>query len=73
MTFGVYLRQLREEKALRQSDLAEAIGVSAVYVCDIEKDRRYPPVHRQDPGGEPDGDPDHPDGRLRSGDGRFSV
>ena len=43
MTFGVYLRQLREEKALRQSDLAEAIGVSAVYVCDIEKDRRYPP------------------------------
>lgn len=43
MSFGGYLRQLREEKALRQADLAEAIGVSTVYICDIEKDRRYPP------------------------------
>lgn len=43
MKFGGYLRQLRENRELKQSDLSEAIGVSPVYVCDIEKDRRYPP------------------------------
>ena len=43
MTFGKYLRQLREEKGLRQADLAETIGVTAVYICDIEKGKRNPP------------------------------
>lgn len=43
MTFGSYLRGLREVRHLRQVDLANKIGVSTVYVCDIEKGRRYPP------------------------------
>lgn len=43
MTFGEYLRQLREKNNFRQCDLAKKIGVSTVYVCDIEKGRRYPP------------------------------
>ena len=43
MTFGNYLRDLRKTRKLRQEDLANKIGVSSVYVCDIEKDRRYPP------------------------------
>lgn len=43
MTFGEYLRQLREEKGLRQVDLAETIGVTSVYICDIEKGKRNPP------------------------------
>lgn len=43
MTFGNYLRELREGRFLRQIDLANGIGVSTVYVCDIEKGRRYPP------------------------------
>lgn len=43
MTFGAYLRSLRESRSLRQADLADAVGVSAVYVCDIEKGHRYPP------------------------------
>ena len=43
MTFGAYLRNLRESRNLRQADLATDIGVSTVYVCDIERDRRYPP------------------------------
>ena len=43
MTFGSLLRQLREEKKLRQADIAVAIGVSTVYICDIEKNRRNPP------------------------------
>lgn len=43
MTFGGYLQKLRKEQGLRQSDLAEALGVSTVYICDIEKGRRNPP------------------------------
>ena len=46
MTFGSLLRQLREEKRLRQADIANAIGVSTVYICDIEKDRRNPPAYK---------------------------
>lgn len=45
MTFGSLLRQLRVEKKLRQADIAVAIGVSTVYICDIEKDRRNPPSY----------------------------
>ena len=47
MTFGSLLRQLREEKRLRQADIANAIGVSTVYICDIEKDRRNPPGYKK--------------------------
>ena len=47
MTFGSLLRQLREEKRLRQADIANAIGVSTVYICDIEKDRRNPPSYKK--------------------------
>lgn len=47
MTFGSLLRQLREEKRLRQVDVANAIGVSTVYICDIEKDRRNPPGYKK--------------------------
>lgn len=43
MNFGNYLKKLRTMKGLRQVDLAEEIGISVVYVCDIEKGRRYPP------------------------------
>lgn len=43
MNFGSYLNMLRKSKGLRQEDLASMIGVSAVYVCDIEKGRRNPP------------------------------
>ena len=43
MVFGEYLRQLRERRSLRQADIAESLGVSSVYVCDIEKGRRNPP------------------------------
>lgn len=45
MTFGSLLHQLRVEKKLRQADIAVAIGVSTVYICDIEKDRRNPPSY----------------------------
>jgi len=43
MTFGKYLRDLRTEKNLRQSDLAKMLGVTTVYICDIEKEKRNPP------------------------------
>ena len=47
MTFGSLLRQLREDKRLRQVDVANAIGVTTVYICDIEKDRRNPPSYKK--------------------------
>lgn len=43
MLFGEYLRELRGRKSLRQTDIAESLGISTVYVCDIEKGRRNPP------------------------------
>ena len=43
MNFGLYLRKLREARNLRQIDLAEKIGVSTVYISDIERGRRNPP------------------------------
>lgn len=43
MNFGSLLRKLREDRQLRQEDLARTINVSTVYVCDIEKGRRNPP------------------------------
>ena len=43
MTFGEYLKQLRESRGLNQADLAASINVSTVYICDIEKTRRNPP------------------------------
>lgn len=43
MNFGLYLRKLREDRNLRQADLAEKIGVSPVYISDIERGRRNPP------------------------------
>ena len=43
MKFGPFLRELREKRKLRQEDLAKAINVSIVYICDIEKGRRNPP------------------------------
>ena len=43
MNFGSFLRELRERRKLRQEDLAKAINVSTVYICDIEKGRRNPP------------------------------
>lgn len=43
MLFGEYLREIREDRSLRQIDVAKSLGVSTVYVCDIEKGRRNPP------------------------------
>ena len=43
MNFGLYLRKLRETRNLRQADLAEKIGVSVVYISDIERGHRNPP------------------------------
>ena len=43
MLFGEYLREIREGRSLRQIDVAKSLGVSTVYICDIEKGRRNPP------------------------------
>lgn len=44
-TFGSELRKIREDHpdSVSMKTLADAIGVSVVYVSDIERDRRNPP------------------------------
>ena len=43
-TFGVFLIQKRMEHELSARQLANALDISAVYMCDIEKDRRPAPA-----------------------------
>jgi len=41
-TLGQRIRELREERDLSLRELATLIGVSAVFMSDVELDRRYP-------------------------------
>ncbi len=43
-TFGPLLRQLRKRAGMTQDDLAAAVGYSASYVCDLERNRRLPAI-----------------------------
>lgn len=43
LTFGRFLSQKRIGRDILLKDLAAELGVSAVYMCDIEKDRRNAP------------------------------
>ena len=42
-TFGNLLQKLREQKAVTIRGAAVEIGISAVYLCDLEKGGRKPP------------------------------
>ncbi len=42
-TFGSFLSSKREEKQITLRKLASALGVSAPYLTDLEKNRRNPP------------------------------
>lgn len=44
MTFGAFLYDKRKTQGITQKQVADALGVTAVYICDIEKNRRYPPT-----------------------------
>ena len=41
--FGQRIRKLRESNRKSLKDLAEAVGVSVVYISDIERGQRTPP------------------------------
>jgi len=41
--FGDRIRQLRKDKKKKLRDVASALGVSVVYVSDVERNRRTPP------------------------------
>ena len=43
-TFGQRLRQLRQEKQVRQGELAERFAISPAYLSDIERGKRNPPA-----------------------------
>ena len=42
--FGEFLRRKREERNLSLREFAKGLGVSAVYLSDIERGNRFPPV-----------------------------
>lgn len=44
-TFGSYIFNKRKNQGITQKQIADAMGVTAVYICDIEKNRRYPPTN----------------------------
>lgn len=46
MTFGQRLRELREKRSVRQADVADAIGVSAVMIVNYEKDSKLPQIEK---------------------------
>jgi transcriptional regulator with XRE-family HTH domain len=41
--FGEFLNVKRREREIPSLQMAEKIGLSPTYYCDIEKNRRYPP------------------------------
>ena len=43
MTFGAYLRRLREKQGISLRKLAKKLAISAPYLNDIEKDKRRAP------------------------------
>ena len=43
MTFGAYLRRLREKQGISLRELAKKLAISAPYLNDIEKDKRRAP------------------------------
>ena len=41
LTFGEFLVAKRKEREMPARELADALGISPVYMCDIEKNRKY--------------------------------
>jgi len=44
LSFGEFIYKKRKAQGITQKNIADALGVTTVYVCDIEKSRRYPPT-----------------------------
>lgn len=44
ITFGAFVYDKRKTQGITQKQIADALGVTTVYICDIEKNRRYPPT-----------------------------
>ena len=47
MTFGQYMRHVREANCLTQTVVARAAGITPAYLNDLEHDRRKPPADPQ--------------------------
>ena len=43
LNFGDFLQKKREENRITIRNMAERIGISPTFLCDIERDRRNPP------------------------------
>lgn len=44
MTFGRFIDQKRQALQISARELAMRVGVSAMYICDIQRDRKQPPA-----------------------------
>jgi len=44
-TFGGFVKSKRMSKHITQKQIADVLGVSTVYISDIENNRRYPPTN----------------------------
>lgn len=44
LSFGEFINMKRKAQGITQKNIANALGVTTVYICDIEKNRRYPPT-----------------------------
>ena len=45
LSFGEFIMAKRKALGITQKQIADSLGITAVYICDIEKDRRYPPTN----------------------------
>lgn len=44
MTLGTQIRKERKRLGITGREMARQLGISASYLCDIELDRRFPPL-----------------------------
>lgn len=42
MTFGAYIRDMRQNRDISLRSLADRLGIAPAYLCDVEYDRRSP-------------------------------
>ena len=48
LTFGTYIKQKRLSLNKKMKELAEEVGITAAYLCDLEKGNRNAPEERLD-------------------------
>lgn len=58
VTFGAYLRSIRESEELTQADFAEKLGISVQHLSNVENGRKHVSIERADAWGKALGYPE---------------